>query len=76
MRKILGNGVVYVEEEYYPETSGEDPTCGVICDCDMQSNLWVSDYEIVKCPACGKGYKTEFVVWQYDKDENDNKEEE
>ena len=37
----------------------------------MQSNLWVSDYEIVKCPACGKGYKTEFVVWQYDKDEKD-----
>ena len=53
----------------------EDPTCAVVCECghgvNSHETLWVSDDEIIRCPKCGKGYKTEFVVWQFEKDEGD-----
>jgi hypothetical protein len=53
-----------------------DTTCAVYCDCDPSlwdkgEDLWVSDSGIVRCPYCGKGYKTEFIVWQYEADEID-----
>jgi hypothetical protein len=53
--------------------SGEDTTCAVYCECaaSMEESLWVSNYEIVRCPKCGRGYKTEFVVWQYEPGETD-----
>ena len=55
----------------------EDPTCEVYCSCtEFATNndpLWVSDYEIARCPICGRGYKVEFVVWQYEPGEEDAK---
>lgn len=61
-----------IEQGWY---SGEDTTCGVQCECDESTGkpeLWVSNYEIIRCPYCGRGYKTEFVVWQYDPDEEES----
>lgn len=46
----------------------EDTTCDVLCECG-ESHLWVSEYAITRCPVCGRGYKTEFIVWQYEKEE-------
>lgn len=48
--------------------SSEDSTCSVDCECG-ESTLWVSDHEITRCPRCGKGYRTEFIVWQFEPDE-------
>jgi hypothetical protein len=44
--------------------SSEDTTCQVDCECGYV--LWASNHGVAKCPICGKGYRTEFVVWQYD----------
>ncbi len=43
----------------------EDTTCDVLCEC-LEEHLWISDSEIKRCSKCGRGYKTEFVVWQYE----------
>ena len=55
--------------------NSEDPTCAVVCECGYGLNshevLWVDNDEITRCPKCGKGYKSEFVVWQFEKDESD-----
>jgi hypothetical protein len=54
----------------------EDTTCEVYCECvpfeDNEDSLWVSSGEIVRCPKCGRGYKTEFIVWQYEPGETDS----
>jgi len=47
----------------------EDTSCEVYCECGCDENIWVSNDKIIRCPNCGKGYRTEFVVWQYDVDE-------
>jgi hypothetical protein len=61
--------------------SGEDSTCWITCECgyglqntgyglDYGGNpLFVSDSGITHCPKCGRGYKSEFVVWQYEPNE-------
>jgi len=68
MKKFSGNNNIEVEDGWI---TSEDTTCGVYCDCGNETSLWVSNYEVVRCPICGKGYITEFVVWQYEKDENE-----
>jgi hypothetical protein len=47
--------------------TSEDTTCEIVCDCGKE--LWISDW-FLRC-ECGKGYRVEFAVWQYDKDEKD-----
>lgn len=47
----------------------QDATCEVCCPCG--ESVWVSDTDVVRCPKCGKGYKTEFVVWEYELGEED-----
>ena len=59
---------------YGGNISAEDTTCGVTCTCGYglnESGLWVSENEITRCPTCGRGYRTEFVVWQFEKDEGE-----
>ena len=56
-------------------TSGEDLYCSVICDCSFDNDepLYVSmrpDY-VSRCPKCGKGYRPEMRVFQYEKNETD-----
>lgn len=46
---------------------GEDKSCDVKCDCGQMFLIYGD--RMNRCPNCGKGYKTEFVVWQYEKDE-------
>ena len=58
-------------KEYEGFQDAYDPTCGIDCECGYLTSLWVSDSEIVRCPNCGRGYKNEFVTWQYEKDEDD-----
>lgn len=59
----------------FPEENGyfthEDPTCYVLCECGFDIREIVSDHKMVRCPQCGRGYKTEFVVWQFEPDEKD-----
>lgn len=64
----------YPEDKFTGWFSGEDTTCGVICECGYglepdQMELWCYQGIIVRCPLCGRGYQVEFVVWQYEKDE-------
>ena len=47
----------------------EDTTCRVMCDCGNRIDDVVSCHRLTRCPNCGKGYRTEFVVWQYDTNE-------
>jgi len=68
MKKFPNSIIGYID--------AEDTTCSIYCDCDKSlwhknEYLWVSDYKIVRCPHCGKGYKTELVVWQFEPDEID-----
>ena len=49
--------------------SHEDTTCWVDCECGETIEEIVSDYRVTWCPKCGRGYKTEFVVWQYEPEE-------
>ena len=55
----------------------EDTTCSVYCECECwlddpdASPLFVSSTDIIRCPHCGRGYKTEFIVWQYEPGEKD-----
>jgi hypothetical protein len=51
-------------------TTSEDKTCGVVCSCGYEDTLWVSDREIVRCPECGRGYRTEFLVWVFEPGED------
>ena len=52
--------------------SHEDTTCYVLCKCGEDLPDIVSNYKIIRCPKCGRGYKTEFKVWLYEKNENKN----
>jgi len=57
--------------------SGEDLHCDVTCDCtndwdDVHTVGMKPDY-IERCPHCGKGYRPELVVYQYEKDEKDER---
>jgi len=36
-----------------------------------QEQISVSDYAVFRCPECGRGYRTEFVLWAYNPDEKD-----
>jgi len=48
--------------------SHQDTVCSVDCECGGYIPV-VSSREIIYCGKCGRGYRTEFVVWQYDADE-------
>ena len=51
---------------------GEDRICWVNCECEASADSFmVCDYPIIRCPKCGRGYKVEFVVWQFEPDETD-----
>jgi hypothetical protein len=67
MKKYAGDGLEFSPIGY------EDTTCEIYCDCGYgygeKELIWASNSEIVRCPKCGKGYKVEFVVWQYEKNE-------
>ncbi len=46
--------------------SGEDPTAWVwYCKCGNEDVPIINNWEIVRCPQCGRGYQTEFIMWQY-----------
>ena len=47
----------------------EDPTCEVWCTCGLK--LFISDDSVYRCPRCGTGYRTEFVVFEYNLGETD-----
>lgn len=65
MKKFAGTNIE-VESGFI---SHEDTTCWIDCDCGYTIEEIVSDWKIIRCPNCDKGYMTEFVVWQYDVDE-------
>ena len=43
----------------------------VYCRCveGKKHGLWASQYQITRCPYCGRGYKIKFEVWQYEENE-------
>jgi tRNA(Ile2) C34 agmatinyltransferase TiaS len=43
--------------------SSEDTQCFVDCVCG--ETISVSHYKIFRCKKCGRGYRTEFIVWEY-----------
>lgn len=49
-----------ISEVYY---YSEDTHCFIEC-CGAQMS--VSSYRMFRCPHCGKGYQTEFKVWEYE----------
>jgi hypothetical protein len=53
--------------------SMEDTTCTVLyCvteGCDEKIDLFISDSHISRCPNCGRGYFTEFIVWEVEPNE-------
>ena len=51
--------------------TSDDTTCWIVCECGHDIEEIISDSEITRCPSCGLGYKTEFVVWQFEKDEEE-----
>ena len=53
--------------------SSEDTQCFVRCVCKESSvdEFSVSDYHIFRCPHCGRGYRTEFILWVYSPNEED-----
>lgn len=53
-------GAIYKGVRY-----SEDDTCDVLCECDSNEPIWVSGYEIARCPNCGRGYRSELIVYQY-----------
>lgn len=48
----------------------EDPTCEAWCHCGYK--LFISDHAVFRCPKCGRGYRTEFIVYEYAPDEQDD----
>ena len=43
-----------------------------VCGCNLyELGLSVFDAWITRCPECGRGYRSEFVVWIYEPDEKD-----
>jgi len=55
-------------KKYEGVLSGEDPTCWVQCECGKQSEI-ISNWRVTICPDCGRKYRTEFIVWQFEPDE-------
>ena len=58
--------------DYCGNISAQDTTCEVACTCGYGLNergLWISENEITRCPKCGRGYRVDFVVWQFEPDE-------
>ena len=53
--------------------SSEYTHCFMRCVCKESGmgEFSVSDYNVFRCPYCGKGYRTEFVLWVYNPDEKD-----
>jgi hypothetical protein len=53
----------------------EDETCSIVCVCDPTfDNKPLDIYggiRVTRCPRCGRGYRAEMVVWQYEADEDD-----
>jgi hypothetical protein len=47
----------------------EDLTCWVTCACGYELDEMVSDYKIERCPECGRGYKAQFKMLQYEPEE-------
>jgi len=67
MKKVCGDDNEKIKE--WVGISLEDTQCNVMCTCG--ENFSVSDFHIFRCPKCKKGYRTEFVVWQYEPEETD-----
>jgi len=65
MKKFSGNNTD--SSIYGGYISYEDTTCQINCECGHCIQGFASDSSITRCPECGRGYKTEFVVWQYEK---------
>ena len=56
----------------YLRISSEDTHCYISCPCDDDyGHLSITDFQIVRCPKCNRGFRTEFVVWIYSPDEDD-----
>lgn len=54
-------------KEFFGNLNSADTTCWIDCECG-QEDIFVSD-SLVRCPKCGRGYKVNFTVSQYEKDE-------
>lgn len=52
--------------------SHEDTSCYIFCECGEDIKNIVSSHQITRCPKCKRGYRVEFVVWQYDPGERIN----
>ena len=48
---------------------GEDLTCWVTCECGFELEEMVSDSKIKICPECGRGYRAQFGINQYEPEE-------
>jgi hypothetical protein len=70
----------------YESYGEEDTSVAVMCDCpgnvyypinadgstgEQHYVLEVDDRKIWRCEFCGRGYKTELIVWQYEPEEED-----
>lgn len=51
-------------------TTDEDLSCAITCVCGDKVPLWIPGEQIARCPNCGRGYKTELIIWVYEKNEN------
>jgi hypothetical protein len=51
---------------------GIDSACWVICECGHDLTNLVDDTKITICPICGRGYKVEFIVWEFEKGDISN----
>jgi hypothetical protein len=63
------------KSEGFISMQGLDETVGVRCPCtsfmDDVPELSVSGGWVTRCPRCGRGFRTEMVLWVYGPGEND-----
>lgn len=51
--------------------SGTDDCCSIDCECGQGDDISVCGGLVKRCPSCGKGYRTDLIVYQYEPDERD-----
>jgi hypothetical protein len=56
-------------KEYEDYLQSVDDTCWINCECG-ELHIFVTGSDISRCPKCGRGYRVEFKVWEFEKDES------